>query len=293
MPYKLCTYSCIYCQLGRTIKMTIERKPFYDPQDIVRDVAETLAQTKGEVDFVTFVPDGEPLLDLNIAAEITGIRHETGSRIAVLTNASLLYQEQCRLDLAEADLVSVKVDAASEQVWKRINRPHPSLRLSEILEGIREFANTFKGRLITETMLVEGFNDSRGEIRAVAEFIASINPHKAYLAVPVRPPAEPYATPPPPEKLVEAYNTFTEHIGRDKVELLNMPEPPPETLHGDPAQWILSTTSVHPLRYTYAVKLLEKKGENPEKLLSSLKEKNLIRIVEYRGEKFITRTYRS
>lgn len=147
---------------------------------------------RDNIDFITFVPDGEPTLDINLGREIAGIKGEVGLPVAVLTNASLLFHDDVKADLAEADLVSVKVDASRERTFRVINRPHPSIRLDDVLWGIREFSRVFRGRLITETMLVYGVNDGVDEAREIASFISSLNPYRAYVVVPTRPPAEPW-----------------------------------------------------------------------------------------------------
>jgi wyosine [tRNA(Phe)-imidazoG37] synthetase (radical SAM superfamily) len=292
VPYKTCSYSCIYCQLGRTGNFSIERREFYRWEDIVEDVLKSVEELEGKLDYVTFVPDGEPLLDKSIGKEIEEIKKGISVPIAVITNSSLLFLEECRRDLSEADLVSLKVDAFNERVWRTVNRPHPRLKLNEILYGIEEFSKDYRGKIITETMLVKGFNEERVELEKIASFLQRLNPHRAYISIPVRPPAESYATPPEPEKLVEAYEVFREKLGEGKVELLNLPEPPPPSAHGDPKSWLLSVTSVHPLRLKYALSSLRTISEDPEKVISELEDGQWIRIVEYMGEKFVVRWFK-
>lgn len=293
IPYKTCSYSCIYCQLGRTVNLSVERKCFYDWRGLVEEVVGVIKEIKGRVDYITFVPDGEPLLDKCIDLEIEGVKREVSTPIAVLTNASLLYLEEAREDLASADLVSLKIDALSENTWRRINRPHPALELEMVLKGMEAFARGFKGRLITETMLVDRFNTDVNELERVARFIKRLNPFKTYVAIPVRPPAEPFVRPPPPQKLVEAYNVFNEILEERRVELLNLPEPPAFTAHGDPEKWLLSVTSVHPLRVEYALKALSDLIRNPEEVINKLREEGKIEVVEYSKEKFVVRSFKS
>lgn len=291
IPYKTCTYSCIYCQLGRTVSLTVERRFFYDPEDIIGEVVRFIGEAGSQVDYITFVPDGEPLLDRGLGREIRGIKERVQTPVAVLTNTSLLFYEDVRSDLLDADLVSLKVDAVTEGVWRRVNRPHPSLNLARILEGAREFARAFKGKLITETMLVEGFNTSTEEMSLIAELVRELNPWKAYLAIPIRPPAESYVKPPPPGKLVEAYVSFSSKLGT-RVELLNIPEPPELAVHGDAEKWLLNLVSVHPLRLEYAIEALSGAAEEPENLLERLVEEGEIEIVTYLDNKFVVRAWR-
>ena len=158
IPAKHCSYACVYCQVGRTTHPLSTRRAFYAPQQVVQAVSDRLTQLRqqGErVDYLTFVPDGEPTLDVHLGEAIELLR-PLGVPVAVMTNGSLLGQEEVRRELALADWVSVKVDSVDEAVWRRIDRPHPSLRLDEILQGIRVFAKSFAGVLDTETMLVRG-----------------------------------------------------------------------------------------------------------------------------------------
>ncbi|WP_434731273.1 radical SAM protein [Thermogladius sp. KZ2Tp1] len=291
VPYKTCSYSCIYCQLGKTTNLTVERRVFYDWRDVVGDVVRAVNEFRGRIDYVTFVPDGEPLLDKNIGLEIRKIKESVYPRVAVITNSSLLHLEDARMDLLEADLVSVKIDAVDENVWRRINRPHPKLSLSSILDGVKEFAKSFRGVLITETMLVDKVNADAAIMERVASFIKLINPAKAYISIPIRPPAEHFARPPSPEKLVEVYEIFRKMLGEGKVELLNTPEPPPPSAHGSPEDWILSTASVHPIRLEHALNSLKAISEDPEELIAKLEAEGKIKIVEYAGSKFIVRCF--
>jgi len=184
IPPKICTYACVYCQLGRTLTMRVDRQAFYDQDEVIRAVREKVAEARahGElIDYLTFVPDGEPTLDLNLAAEISALR-ELQIPIAVISNASLIWREDVRNDLMGADWVSLKVDAVQAPIWRRINRPHGKLDLHKILNGVRTFAGAFEGELATETMLVKDVNDDEASIREIASFLGEVQPAVAYIA---------------------------------------------------------------------------------------------------------------
>uniref|UniRef100_A0A7J3XXY2 Radical SAM protein n=1 Tax=Thermogladius calderae TaxID=1200300 RepID=A0A7J3XXY2_9CREN len=292
MPYKTCTYSCVYCQLGRTNNLTVERKCFYDWREVAGEIVGFLTGNRDSVDYVTFVPNGEPTLDACMGRTIESVKRETDARVAVLTNASLLWAEEVRGDLELADVVSVKVDAVEEGVWRRVNRPHLSLRRDRILEGLREFARGFKRMLISETMLVHGLNTSSDDYREIALFLRELNPSKAYISIPIRPPTEPFVKPPTERDLIEAYEEFKRVLGAGRVELLNMPEPPPRIIGGDPATWLLNTTAVHPLRYEHALKALEGRVGDPAGLIEGLIRENLLSKTEYEGAVYLLRNFR-
>lgn len=248
IPPKICTYSCVYCQLGRTIKLQSARQAFYKPEEVLREVQDKIekARAAGEsVDYLTFVPDGEPTLDIHLGQEIALLK-PLGIKLAVITNSSLLWHEEVRAALAQADWVSLKMDAVLEEVWRRVDRPHGSLRLPAILEGALEFAQTFEGQLVTETMLVEGVNDGADAIGAVSDFLAHLKPQTAYLAIPTRPPAEAWVRSPDEEVINRDYQILRREVAH--VEYLVGYEGNAFAFTGDVADDLLSITSVHPMR---------------------------------------------
>jgi wyosine [tRNA(Phe)-imidazoG37] synthetase (radical SAM superfamily) len=184
----------------------------------VRERVERVRKLGDPVDHLTFVPDGEPTLDLHLGRTIELLR-PLRVPIAVLSNGSLLWQPDVRHDLASVDWVSIKVDSVSEAVWRAHNRPDASLSLREVLEGMQHFAADARGALVTETMLVRGSNDSLAELEATADFVATLSPATAYLSLPVRPPCEPWVEPPDVHWVEYACEVFGQRVGR--VELLD------------------------------------------------------------------------
>ena len=294
IPPKNCTYSCVYCQLGRTRNLTVERRTFIDPELILEEVSRAVERVGEEnIDYVTFVPDGEPTLDENLGMLVSGLRRITGVRLAILTNSSLMYRQDVREDLRKFDLVSIKVDAVDEDVYRRVNRPHPSIRLSEVLDGIRKFSADYEGVIISETMLMEDVNDDPEVVASVADFLAGIDVDKAFIAIPTRPPAEEWVRPASEEKVVEAYEIFVDRLGEDRVETLIAYEGSDFTLtSGDVRRDVLGIMAVHPMRLDYFRDIVVRGGMNPDRLMSELLDEGLVRMVEYRGHKFLIRSFR-
>lgn len=248
IPPKVCTYSCVYCQVGHTPRMQVQRRPFYQPDEIVRAARDKVAKAveAGEaIDYLTFVPDGEPTLDANLGREIDLLR-PLGLPIAVISNASLIWRQDVREDLMGADWVSLKVDAAEEQLWRRVDRPHGSLELTSVLDGMLAFARAYKGNLVTETMLVAGVNDGEAHLTAIAGILACLQPATAYLAIPTRPPAEGWASAPGEATLNRAYQILSKQVRR--VEYLIGYEGDAFAFTGDLEEDLLSITAVHPMR---------------------------------------------
>jgi wyosine [tRNA(Phe)-imidazoG37] synthetase (radical SAM superfamily) len=290
IPAKTCTYSCIYCQLGRTAETCNKRRRFYEPELIFRQVKEKIEQSRaaGEsIDYLAFVPDGEPTLDVNLGQEIEMLK-PLGFKIVVLTNASLIDDAEVESDLATADLVSLKVDAVSEDVWRQVNRPHRSLDLHSLLEGIREFARDFKGQVISETMLIDGVNDRHEEIRNLGEYLSNLRLSKAYVAISTRPPAENWIRAASDYTINLAYQTLSGLLGSNKVEFLIGYEGDAFTSTGNIEEDLLSITSVHPMRGEAMVGVLREANADWGLVEKLIRDGKLIQI-SYEGHDFYMR----
>jgi len=260
VPPKTCSYACVYCQLGRTVKKRVEPCALYPPDELIEVVATRVRdlRDRGEtVDYLTFVPDGEPTLDIHLRREIDALTR-LGLPIAVISNASLISQVDVRRALSAAAWVSLKVDAASEAVWRRIDRPHRALSLAAIQSAILEFSRDYVGHLVTETMLVAGINDQPDELERIARLLERVAPRTAYLAVPTRPPAEQSVTPPSPARIVQAHAILSGYL--PSVELLIGYEGDRFAATGDAAYDLRSITAVHPMREDAVRELLTKDG---------------------------------
>jgi len=288
IPPKICTYSCLYCQVGRTTTLQTGRRTFRKPTELLDEVSrKSAAVTRSglAIDFLTFVSDGEPTLDANLGKEIE-LLQSLGIRIAVITNASLLWQAAVREELARADWVSVKVDAVDEETWRRLNRPHGSLHLDEILAGIAKFARSFRGELVTETMLVRGINDHPRVVGGVADFLARIRPARSYLAIPTRPPAESEVAPADAVNLNRAYQVLREKLA--DVEYLVGYEGDAFASTGDVKDDLLSITAVHPMREDAVAGLLSR-AKSDWAVVRTLIDQGRLEEVEYRGKRFYLR----
>lgn len=277
IPPKICTYSCVYCQLGRTIEMSTTRTNFYDPSELKKEVEEKIAEIdlEGEdVDYISFVPDGEPTLETNLGEEIELVS-ELGIEVAVISNASLISEPGVRDDLGKADWVSLKVDAVSESIWHEVDRPAGNLELEDILDGIEAFSDQFDGPLATETMLIDEINDENDEIKKTASFLGTVSPDEAYIAVPTRPPAEDWANPAKEEKINRAYREFSKQV--DDVEYLLGYEGNQFSSTGNFQEDILSITAVHPMREEGVQELLRKTESDPELVEELIEEGKLIK----------------
>lgn len=290
IPPKSCSYSCLYCQVGPTLKKTVVPRVFYQPEAIREAVESQLRKVRAvneSVDYLTFVPDGEPGLDINLSKSIELLR-PLGIPIAIISNASLLWREEVRSAIAMADWVSVKVDSVVETIWKRLNRPHETLQLPDILDGIRRFTQEFAGELVTETMLIEGVNDNHDNVASIAEFLHNLGIAKAYLAIPTRPPAEPTVHAPAAAVVNSAYQLLASRL--PQVEYLIGYEGDAFAFTGDIKHDLLSITAVHPMRES-AVRSLLEKAQTEWQVVDQLVAEGKLAETAYQGERFYLRGF--
>jgi wyosine [tRNA(Phe)-imidazoG37] synthetase (radical SAM superfamily) len=290
IPPKVCSYSCAYCQVGRTTSLEAERRTFFPAEELfesVRVKVDDLRERGEQLDFVSLVPDGEPTLDLGLGRCIRLLK-TLGVPVAVISNASLLGREDVRAELAAADWVSVKIDAVSERTWKGLNRPHRSLVLADILDGVLAFRSSYAGRLVTETMLVAGRNDRDEDVDATAAFLARVAPATAYIAVPTRPPADARVKPASVLVLTRAHERIG--AGGQNVELLAASEGDSFSSSGDAAEDLLAITAVHPMRRAAVVGMLARADAGWEVVRGLLDDGRLVET-PYAGESWYVRGF--
>jgi len=200
VPYKTCSYDCIYCQLGGTTDKTIELKDYVPTEEVLADVTKWLAGD-GKADYITMSGSGEPTLHSGLGKIIKRIRELTDIPVAVITNGSLLWLDCVAEACALADLVVPSLDAGSAEIYTQVNRPHPDITFDLMLKGLQSFRDRYKGTIWLEVMLVGGVNDSPEQIAAMADFVRTIQPERIQVNTVVRPPTEKYAECIAPEKL--------------------------------------------------------------------------------------------
>lgn len=205
IPLKTCNWNCVYCQLGRTMPVTNERKEYYPRDEIVAEVREALAAHQpGEIDWVTFVGSGEPTLHIGTGWLIREVKRLTDLPVALITNGSLLYLPEVREEVMAADAVLPTLDAGTPELYRRINRPHPDVTFERHVGGLIAFSAEYRGHLWPEVMLVRGLNDTEEALRAIADIFRRIGPEEIHISLPTRPPAETWVEPPDAEGLMRA-----------------------------------------------------------------------------------------
>jgi wyosine [tRNA(Phe)-imidazoG37] synthetase (radical SAM superfamily) len=208
VPFKTCTYDCIYCQLGRTTDRTLERKE-YVPVDAVLDELGRKLAAGDSPNYISLAGSGEPTLHDGLDRLISGIKSMTRIPVAIITNGSLLGDRRVIEALMSADLVIPSLDAGDAGMFERINRPHPGIDFDRMVQGLMDFRQKYRGRIWLEVMLLDGLNDCESEVRKIAELAGRIEPDKVQLNTAVRPPAEVAARPVPFYRMQELARLFS------------------------------------------------------------------------------------
>ena len=192
-PYKICSFNCVYCQLGETTEKTIERKEYIPVQEIINELKLWLENNSLEaknLNYITLSGAGEPTLNIKIDQLVMQIKKITAIPVAVITNASLLNEVSVRQALRAADLIVPSLDAGSLEVFAKIDRPEENIKIEDIIKGLIELRKEFQGKIWLEVMLVKGINDNLAQLRKLKDIIDKINPDKIHLNSPVRTTAE-------------------------------------------------------------------------------------------------------
>ena len=283
IPYKTCNYGCVYCQLGRTLHFTNDRQQFFDPLDMWSEIQQALNLHRTNVDFMTFVGEGEPLLCSCIGWLIERIKTHTDLPVAVITNGGLLQEEPMRNELFQADVVMPSLDAGDEKTFRVINRPHPEIHFSAVLEGYQEFRRAFHGQIWVEVMLVKDLNDSEEQLKKIRNALRTFQPDRVYINVPIRPPAEKWVKIPDDEALVRAHAILGNAVS------IAHPEEGVFDISGfdSPFDAIQAIIRRHPMREEQIIETLKDIPEaQVRQTLWELERSGKIKRITYEGKRF-------
>lgn len=207
VPFKTCTYDCIYCEQGRTTNHTMERREYVRTEDVLEEVGDFLSFHPAP-DFVTLSGAGEPTLHAGLAQLIQGIKSLTRIPLAVITNGSLLWDGKVRDALHDADIVLPSLDAGSAELFRYIDRPVPGISFEQMVTGLIAFRMSFQNEIWLEVLLLSGITSGESEVREIAEWARRIRPDRIQLNTVARPPAESFALPTTPEQLERLAELF-------------------------------------------------------------------------------------
>lgn len=192
VPFKVCSFDCIYCQLGNTTKKTTQIKEYFPFDEIISDVHDKLKENC-RIDYLTLSGSGEPTLYSCIGEVIDELKKVSKPPVAVLTNGSMLWKNEVSQALMNADVVIPSLDAGNDEMFQYINRPCSELSFEQIVSGIKSFIEEFRGETWLEVFLLKGTSSEEKHIKELADIVKWLNPTKTQLNTIARPPCEKYA----------------------------------------------------------------------------------------------------
>ncbi|MDD3168492.1 MAG: radical SAM protein [Eubacteriales bacterium] len=277
IPQKTCNYSCVYCQLGRTDKLTNNRQMFFEVDKIMAELEKTI-HSGFDFDVVTIVGEGEPTLYKGLGELIAKIKLVTEKPVAVITNGSLLHDTGLQLELESADIILPSLDAYDEGSFKKINRPHGKLHFAEIYQGMKDFSQKFSGEIWIEIMLVLGLNDDDNALLRFSDLLKDIRYDRLYLNTPVRPPAEEEAKAVSRETMKHA----VEILDGTSIDLLVSSGFHSEI--SDHYEAIISIIKRHPMNQFEIESFLKSRGcNNMDFIFLKLGKSGIVERVDYKG----------
>ena len=277
LPKKTCNYSCIYCQLGRTDKMTNKRQEFYKTEDIIAEFKQYLKDSD-KFDIVTVVGEGEPTLAANLGELVVALKALTDKPVAVITNGALLSDPQVREELCHADMVLPSLDAYNQEISKKIDRPYGTIRFEEEFEGLKKFTHMYEGELWLEIMLVDGINDDEQSIHEFKKLLKELKYDRLYLNPPVRPPAEADVNVVSEERMRYAVET----LGGISIEMMSSGAFFSEI--EDDYEAVKSIIGRHPMNQFEVRGFLESRDvKDPEAMMEQMKKDEAIHVIDYKG----------
>jgi wyosine [tRNA(Phe)-imidazoG37] synthetase (radical SAM superfamily) len=284
IPLKTCNWNCVYCQLGRSMPLTNERREYILDENILFEVEQTLRSHKsGGIDWVTFVGSGEPTLHIYLGDMIRRVKRMTTLPVAVITNGSLLYLPEVREELSAADAVLPTLDAGNAELYRKINRPHPQITFERLVDGLVAFREEYRGRLWVEVMLVRGLNDTTEALEDIARILKRGKPDAVHINLPTRPPVETWVQPTDDEGLLRAMSILGNiakvvHPAEGSFDLSG---------YENVVDAIVSIITRHPMRQDELERALTRwSAGQVSKALSKLEASGRAQVVERNSVKF-------
>jgi len=283
IPHKYCNFDCVYCQIGRTTNNNARRKKFFEPDDVVEEISR-LVSSVGKADYITFSGSGEPTLNENLGTIIRKVKKAVTVPIAVITNSSLLGVEEVRNDLLGADVVLPSLDAASQEIFNRVNRPQVGIQLQNIIQGLEAFRKQYSGLIWLEIMLINELNDTPDELGKLRTLVNHLKPDKIHLNTVTRPPSEKETRPLDERKLEKIRKMFG-----DRCEIISSFKK--EGIHQEREDWVmmlLETLTRRSLSMSDILIITGAPESRVRRELSVMEEKALIREYRLGGETYYT-----
>ncbi len=282
IPPKTCSFNCIYCQVGNTTDNILEPSSFVPVNEVIEELKSVLVNTSPDV--ITLAGSGEPTLNSDIGKVISEIKKVTSIPLTLLTNGSLLWQNEIRKKVSGVDILIPTLSSVKEATYKKIHRPHPDLKLDKIISGLAEMKKDYKGDYFLEVVIISGLNDTDEEISGLSKAIERICPDRVQLNTVVRPPADSSAVSVSREKLEEIKN----YLGGNTEIIASAPLKSRENNNDSKVDRIIEMMKRRPVTVDDISSSLSYKKDEVERLVKELKIKGHITEQKHGNDLFYT-----
>ncbi len=280
VPYKTCTFDCLYCEVGRTTNKTITGHVYVPVHELLNELKERLSECSPEV--ITLAGSGEPTLHAEIDHIIGGIGELTDIPVVVLTNGSLFWNEAVRRRVMGAHVIMPTLSSFDSGTFRTIHNPHEYLDLERIIEGLLRLRQEFRGLLYLEIVLLAGINDTEAEMSKLRPVIDRIGPDKIQLNTVARPPAHPSAKALDRERL-EAIKLL---LGERAEIVLDTGPLKDAILRHKESEALLETLKRRPLRIKDMADATGLPSDQVERVVKGLLLKGYLRRQDHQGDIF-------
>lgn len=282
IPRKTCSFDCMYCQVGKTTDRIMEASSFVTVPEVIDELRGVLSKTPPDV--ITLAGSGEPTLNADIGNVISGIKKITSIPLTLLTNGSLLWDIRVRKKITGVDILIPTLSTVYDDTFKKIHRPHPDLKLSDIINGLKETRKEFKKNIFLEVVLLSGLNDTEKEISGLSKVIKEISPDRIQLNTVVRPPSDPDAISLDNKKLGE----IKDYLGGSTEIIANVPLEKRKNIPDSKIEHVIEMIKRRPVTADDISKTLDIEKDEIEKLVKELRIKGRIREESHGGDLFYT-----
>ncbi|MFW5879741.1 MAG: radical SAM protein [bacterium] len=288
VPKKVCTLDCVYCEVGKTTKLTVDRKEYIKLEKVKAEL-KNYFENNPDPDYITFSGYGEPTLNIHIGEVLQFIKQIKPSiPVAVLTNGTLFYDKKIRDALMDADVVLPSIDAATEEVFQKINRPSKKLSIDKHIQGLIEFRKEFKGEIWLEVFVLPTYNDSENELEELKKLIMQINPDSVQLNTLDRPGTVPDLRGATRKELLRIVNLWK--LDNVKIIAASPERKKQQSYRKDTETAILETIARRPCTPDDLAKILGMHLNEVNKYLDVLESENKIEMIrQERGVFYHTR----
>jgi wyosine [tRNA(Phe)-imidazoG37] synthetase (radical SAM superfamily) len=284
IPFKICTYDCIYCEVGKTTKKTAERKDYVNVDLLLEEFKQTYSLYQNNLDVITITGQGEPTLNSQLGDIITKIQSLADKPILVLTNGSLLYEEEVRSALSKAHMVCTSLDAVHPDIFYKVNNPFFNINLDNLINGLIEFSYFYTGKLYIEVLLVKGVNDYINHIDEIIKVIRKCKYYSVQINTVYRPPAYPFAEPIDELKLFEL-ELYMNDMGV-KVDKSSKTYKKIRTTQDFLRDYILNTSAIRPLCIDEITKIFNSSRFEIDKIIEKLIMNCELSVITHGNKKY-------